>query len=104
VDAADKDPVAAAARELTEETGYTAENLRLLPSLSPNRAAQTNRVHVVLAQPARHTGPAAPKPGENITLVRVLVSKAPAMSPAGGIAHAQHVGPLMMGLKAANLL
>jgi 8-oxo-dGDP phosphatase len=104
VDAADKDPVTAAARELMEETGYTAENLRLLASLSPNPATHTNRVHVVLAQPVRHTGPATPEPSENITLIRVPAAEAAAMALGGELAHAQHVGLLMIGLKAANLL
>ncbi|WP_262270196.1 NUDIX hydrolase [Microvirga yunnanensis] len=80
MDAADKDPVTAAARELMEETGYSAENLRLLASLSPNPATHTNRVHVVLAQPARHVGPATPEPSENITLVRVPAAEAAAMA------------------------
>jgi ADP-ribose pyrophosphatase YjhB (NUDIX family) len=70
VDAADNGPVTAAARELMEETSYTAESLRLLASLSPYRATHTNRVHVVLAQSARHTGPATPEPSETIALVR----------------------------------
>jgi 8-oxo-dGTP pyrophosphatase MutT (NUDIX family) len=103
VDTADSERVVAAARELTEEAGYSAENLRLLASLSPNPATYTNRVHVVLAQPVLRTGPATPEPSENITLVRVPATEAAAMALGGELAHAQHVGLLMIGLKAANL-
>jgi 8-oxo-dGTP pyrophosphatase MutT (NUDIX family) len=104
VDMADNDPVTAAARELMEETGYAAETLRLLASLSPNPATHTNRVHVVLAQPARRMGPASAEPSEDIALVRVPATDAAAMALGGELAHAQHVGLLMIGLKAADLL
>ncbi len=104
VDAEDASPLAAAARELTEETGYASETLRLLASLSPNPATHTNRVHVVLAQPVRCTGPALPEPGEDITLVRLPAAEAAAMALSGDMVPAQHVGMLMIGLKAANLL
>jgi 8-oxo-dGTP pyrophosphatase MutT (NUDIX family) len=83
VDAADNDPLTAAVRELMEETGYTGESLRLLASLSPNLATHTNRVHVVLAHPARGVGHATPEPSENITLVRVLAADAAAMALGG---------------------
>jgi NUDIX domain len=38
MDPTDTDPLAAAARELLEETGYSSANLRLVASLSPNTA------------------------------------------------------------------
>lgn len=104
IDATDNDPVTAASRELMEETGYSAESFQLLASLSPNPATHTNRVHVVLAHPARHMRPAAPEPSENITLVRVPAAEAAAMALAGELTHAQHVGLLMIGLNAAALL
>lgn len=104
VDPADNDPVTAAARELREETGYSAASFRPLASLSPNPATHTNRVHVVLAHPVRHMGPATPEPSENITLVRMPAAEAAAMALNGGLAHAQHVGLLLIGLRAANLL
>jgi 8-oxo-dGTP pyrophosphatase MutT (NUDIX family) len=102
MDAADETPVTTAARELTEETGYTASSLRLLASLSPNPATHTNRVHVVLAQPALCIGPAAPEPSEDIALVRMPVVEAIETALSGGMAHAQHVGLMMIGLKAAK--
>jgi 8-oxo-dGTP pyrophosphatase MutT (NUDIX family) len=104
VDASDGSPVAAASRELIEETGYTATSLRLLTSLSPNPATHANRVHVVLAQPAYCAGPASPEPTENISLVRMPLKDAIEMALSGSMVHAQHVGFLMIALRAANLL
>ncbi len=104
VDASDDSPATATARELAEETGYAAEKLRLLASLSPNPATHTNRVHVVLAQPAFCAGPATPELSEEIALVRVPAAEAVTMALGGDMVHAQHVGMLMIGLNAANLL
>lgn len=104
MDATDESPVITAARELAEETGYTAQTLNLLASLSPNPATHTNRVHVVLARPALLTGRPAPDPAENITLVRMPLNDAVQMALRGEMMHAQHVGLLMIGLQAAGLL
>jgi len=46
-------PAEAAARELLEETGYRAETLIALGSVSPNPALFDNRLHVFLAPEAR---------------------------------------------------
>lgn len=47
---ANEDPAAAAARELTEETGYHAESLTLLGSTNPNPAFMTNTVYTFAAE------------------------------------------------------
>jgi len=104
IDAADVGPVEAAARELTEETGYTADVYRLLASLSPNPATHTNKVHVVLAQPAHWMKPPEPDPEESITVVRIPADEALHLALRGEMVHAQHVGLLVIGLQAANLL
>lgn len=46
-------PEAAAARELTEETGYVSESITLLGTSFPNPALMTNRCHIFLARDAR---------------------------------------------------
>ncbi len=45
-----EDPVKAVARELLEETGYQAEMILPLGSLSPNPAMMTNRFHAFIAE------------------------------------------------------
>lgn len=49
-------PIEAAARELAEETGYTAPTWERLGELSPNPAIQTNRLYTFLATNAVQTG------------------------------------------------
>ncbi len=51
------EPVAAALRELREETGYTAQAARHLGAMFTDPARNTNRLHVVLAAGAVLAGP-----------------------------------------------
>lgn len=52
-----EDPVVAGVRELREETGYEGTAARLLGSVHPNPAIQSNTMHVVLVEGARRVGP-----------------------------------------------
>lgn len=52
-----EDPVVAGVRELREETGYEGTAARLLGSVHPNPAIQSNTMHVVLVEGARQVGP-----------------------------------------------
>jgi 8-oxo-dGTP pyrophosphatase MutT (NUDIX family) len=52
---AGESPEAAAARELVEETGYTARTWHHLASVAPNPALQNNRLHCYLALDAERT-------------------------------------------------
>ncbi|AEE17540.1 NUDIX hydrolase [Treponema brennaborense] len=49
-------PEQAARRELLEETGFIAEKLTLLGSMSPNPALMTNKVHCFAAEQLKATG------------------------------------------------
>jgi 8-oxo-dGTP pyrophosphatase MutT (NUDIX family) len=50
-----ENPEAAAARELREETGYTAGKIRRLGEFSPNPAIMSNRVYFFLAEDLTNT-------------------------------------------------
>lgn len=50
MDPADESPLAAARRELAEETGYAAESYESLGSYSPNPATHANRSHGFIAR------------------------------------------------------
>jgi ADP-ribose pyrophosphatase len=50
-----EDAETAAARELVEETGYTAKRWERLGSVAPNPAIMNNRLHSFLALDAEHT-------------------------------------------------
>ena len=53
---AGEDPAVAAARELSEETGFIPGKLTHLGAVSPNPALFSNRFHVYLAEELEYTG------------------------------------------------
>jgi ADP-ribose pyrophosphatase len=65
----DETPEQAAARELREETGYTAERISRLGAVAPNAAYQTNTCYTVLAEGCRPTAETAFDEGEDIEVV-----------------------------------
>lgn len=62
-------PEQAAARELREETGYTAERWSRLGAVAPNAAFQDNRCYTVLAEGCRKTAETSFDEGEDIEVV-----------------------------------
>lgn len=102
IDRADSDPVAAAARELREETGYEAEGWRHLYAAHANPAMQTNRLHVVLGTAARPVAAATPEPGEHISLECLPVPEVLAGIGRGMIGQSMHVGAILVGLAAGG--
>lgn len=63
-----EDARTAAARELLEETGYTAPTWRLLGKVAPNPAIQNNTLHSYLALDAVPTSAPRPDGGEVLAL------------------------------------
>lgn len=57
-------PLAAAQRELAEETGHIAENWRLLGSFWDNPAFEDMRIYIFVAEHARPDGGTKPDPNE----------------------------------------
>lgn len=68
-----EDPVAAAKRELLEETGYAPKRTRLLGHTRPNSAIQSNRVYTVLCEGCALAGETHFDPGEQIVLERMPI-------------------------------
>lgn len=81
-------PADAAARELLEETGYSARAWYPIGVVEPNPAIQTNRCHTFLALDARQAGPVTPDPDEVIAQERVPLTRAAALVRRGAIRHA----------------
>ncbi len=102
IDAADRDPLAAGARELAEETGYAADHWRLIASLSPNPANQSNVMHVLLATDARRTRLPADDPRERIATMRMPVAEAVAAARDGRIVHGLAIAALALALTATG--
>jgi len=68
VDSRDRDPAAAAARELREETGHKGLAPEILGVVSSNPAILTNRTHCFLVRDARPVGAPDPDPHEDVTV------------------------------------
>jgi 8-oxo-dGTP pyrophosphatase MutT (NUDIX family) len=80
-------PRQAAARELQEETGYTAADFRFLGSVHPNPAIQDNQCHTYLAESAVINGPQAQDEKEDIQVVRHRFEDVPGLINSGRITH-----------------
>lgn len=81
-------PAAAAARELREETGHTAQHLEPLGVMTPNPAIFTNRCHAFLATGCRPVGELEQDPGEDLAVERVPGRDLDQLIRAGKIDHA----------------
>ncbi len=104
MDPGEADPVAAAMRELREETGFTSPSARLIASLSGDPAKMGNRTHLVLAEAALAEHSPAPDETEGVSVVLLPVADSLELALSGGILHAAHVAFLLMGLRACGRL
>jgi ADP-ribose pyrophosphatase len=77
-----EDPVLAISRELLEETGYAADMILPLGSLSPNPAMMTNHFHAFVAEDCHLVRP--PQPDEHEDIEVVLVPEREAIDLVGG--------------------
>ncbi len=93
---AGEDPVTTGARELQEETGYTGTAARLLGSVHPNPAIQTNRCHLVLVENATRTSALAWDPNEELETVVLPVDDVYARAERGEITHALVLNGLLL--------
>ena len=81
-------PAEAAARELAEETGYTATDWQPLGRVSPNPAIMTNQLYTFLARDAVETQPQRLEGSEVITVETATLAECHAAIRDGRIDHA----------------
>jgi 8-oxo-dGTP pyrophosphatase MutT (NUDIX family) len=98
MDAHERDPCETGARELLEETGYVATDMRHLARLSPNPATHSNHIHIMLATHARRTRPPELDASEDIVVEHVPWRRALDMALSGEMIHSQHVAFLFIAL------
>lgn len=91
-----EDPQVAAERELQEETGYTAERIVALGSVSPNPALISNSCYFYLAENCRLTTDQEPDPFERIEVVTAPIEEIPDLVRSGQIRHGLVLNALAM--------
>ena len=78
----------AGVRELREETGFAARAVRVIGSVEPNPALQSNRCATVLAIGCERVGELREDDGERIHVENVALSQIPGLIADGSITHA----------------
>lgn len=93
---AGEDPVAAGVRELREETGFTGAGARLLGSVHPNPALQSNRCHIVLVEAAERTAALDWDENEEIEIATLPAGEVLALARSGAVTHSLVLNALFL--------
>ena len=83
-----------AVRELSEETGFTADNLKYLGFMYPTPAYNPEKIHIYLAT-GLNAGEAHPDDGEILELIKIPLEQAVKMSEDGTITDAKTIIALL---------
>lgn len=93
---AGEDAVTAGIRELREESGYVGTSARLMGTVHPNPAMQSNRCHLVLVENARPVADLEWDPDEEFEIMTRPVEEVYALVRSGGITHAMVLNALLL--------
>jgi 8-oxo-dGTP pyrophosphatase MutT (NUDIX family) len=92
-------PVAAAERELLEETGYAAVEFRPLIELLPEPNRCSTKAHIFFAEGARKVGEQQPDTTEQIHVVPVSARALYTEIASGRVQHGVHVAALLFAIQ-----
>jgi ADP-ribose pyrophosphatase len=104
VEARDASPLAAAKRELLEESGYTSERFIETGLLSANPATHTNMTHCFLATNVRQIAEPALDDTEQIEVMLTPLEEVIERTNNGGFLQALHISSLFFALRALGRL
>lgn len=99
VEAEDISPLAAAKRELLEETGYTSDNFVEIGILSPNPATHNNLTHCFLATNVEKVSELNLDDTEQIDISLLPLEKTLEVIESGIVLQALHISSLFLALK-----
>ncbi|MCC6752322.1 MAG: NUDIX hydrolase [Deltaproteobacteria bacterium] len=88
IDPEDADPAHAARRELLEETGFRAGELRCLGAIAPNPAVQTNLCHTFVATGLQSVAELSMDVTEDLDVLTLPLAEVPSRIASGEISHA----------------
>lgn len=91
-----EDAVAAGLRELREESGYLGTGARLLGTVHPNPAMQSNRCHLVLVENVLPVADLEWDPDEEFEIMTKPIEEVYALAANGGITHAMVLNALLL--------
>ncbi len=94
--------LAAAARELLEETGYRGQSPREIGTLLPDGNRNNNRCRIILIEHCQRVADPTPEPGETIEVVVMTRAEIMALLRGGEMESAMHVAALYRGLIVAR--
>lgn len=95
-------PLAAAKRELREETGYGGGNFFEMPVISPNSDNHTNRYHPFLALEVEYLGPQSEEDLERVEVHPIPLDEVIRMAQNGELLQAMQVSALFFVLSHLN--
>ena len=99
IDEGETTPLAAARRELLEETGYAADELELLQEVTDNPTKDTNRIYFFLARNARRVAEQDLDETENIEVLTVPLAEVEALVLGGKIRVAGSIALCLLALR-----
>ncbi len=99
VDADESSPLAAARRELLEETGYATDEMELLAEVTDNPTKDTNRIYFFLARNARRVAEQDLDETENIEVLTVPLAQVEALVLSGQIRVAGSIALCLLALR-----
>lgn len=99
-----EDPLTAGLRELREETGYVADEARIIGTVRPNPAIQGNTCHTVLALGAERRNAPQCEEMEDIAVVTLPCAEVLRLVASGELQHGLVLNGLMYYLMARGLI